>query len=469
MKSIKQYSSIFFFLGLLLFIGCEKEEFEFPDSMPRIVGDQDLRSMPGSTVTINTSISDPAGLTAVALTYAPWGLSETRSLGSSETAYDFTYELEVPTSADVGSTHELILTATNINDIVTTYSISLVLDLDVTSPNINNNTDLSGVTFLGDGDDVVIEIEAFDNDAIATFSITGGSLSEVVNVGAAAYTYTRGLNIQAEGAYEFIVEVTDVEGNVSTETFTVAALNATGTMFLADVDNDAALQSDLMGVPMLINTFAGEDSLGKVFEALYYSAAPNTEVRFLPNENSFSPMTIGAASEDGKLTASGDVTVAPVILPEEGYYRILIDLRDLSYTVETYTPTDDPHPTIIFMGTGVNVNGQSTCINNADGSDGACWWFGSGKELTPDANNPYRFTGVVELYDYDPDVSDDNNGFILGANLAGWSPFWRFDSGANPQATVPNGGENFTFESDAYGMYNVTFDTHLNRLIMVSQ
>lgn len=468
MKSKKKFFPIFFLLGFLLFIGCEKEEFMFPDSMPRIVGEQALRSMPGETVTVMATITDPAGLTSVALTYDVWGVSEQRSLSANETSYDFTFDLLVPASADMGSVHELTISATNINNIVTTYPIRLVLDLDVSSPNITNSTDLSGIVFLGEGDDVELIIEASDDGGIATFSIAGASLSEVINVGAASYTYNRALNIQSEGVYEFTVNVTDLDGNTSTETFFISALNPPEAMYLADVDNEAALQSDLMGVPMLIDAFVGEDSLGKVFEARYYNAAPNTEIRFIPNEASFSPITIGAAAESGQLATAADHSVAPIVLPDVGYYRIVIDLRDLSYSMETYTPTDEPFATIIFMGTGVRVNGESTCTNNADGSDGACWWFGSGKELMPDATNPYRFHAEVELFDYDPE-GDGNNGFILGANLEGWSPFWRFDKEGTPNATVPNGGTNFTFDSDAYGVYDATFDTHLNRLIMIKK
>lgn len=468
MKSNKKYLPIFLLLGVLLFIGCEQDEFMFPDSEPRIVGDQALRSMPGSTVSVNVTVTDPAGLAAVALAYDPWGVSELRSLNTGETSYDFSYDLAVPASADIGSMHELVISATNVNDIVKTYPIRLVLDLDISSPTITNNTDLSGIVFLEDGDDIELVIEATDDASIATFAISGASLSEVINVGAASYTYRRSLNIQREGAYEFTVGVTDQEGNISTETFTVAALNPPAAMFIVDVDNEAALQTDLMGLPSLINSFMGQDSLGKVFEARYYNEVPNTEIRFLTNETSFSPMTIGAAAQDGKLEASGDGSVAPIILPDIGYYRIVIDLRDLSYNMETYTPMDETFSTIIFMGTGVRVNGQSTCINNADGSDGACWWFGSGKELMPDASNPYRFHAEVELYDQDPE-GDADNGFILGANLEGWSPFWRFDNGAQPNATVPNGGENFTFGSEAYGLYDATFDTHLNRLIMIKK
>ena len=139
-------------------------------------------------------------------------------------------------------------------------------------------------------------------------------------------------------------------------------------------------------------------------------------------------------------------------MDEIGNYSL--EIKDMSYSVEPYTPSDTPFDTIVVHGTGgVLVNGEQL--------EG--WNPALAKLLTPDNDNPYQFHGVIELFDPSGDNSGAGGSFILGATIGGWQPFWRFDDGSEPEITVPNGGETYTFGSESYGTYDVTFDTHLNR------
>ncbi len=451
-------------LFLICMVSCTEEGFEFPDSEPLITGDMEINALPGANITIEASVTDPAGLKSVSLVYDEWSLSETFSVGESAVEYNVSHNLTVPETAVEGSSHDLKIVAENVNGISKEYTVTISLNQDTGMPVIENKTDV-GIAFLQEGVDATLVIDVTDNQSIATFSITGANLSDKVDVNAASYTYTKELNIQVSGVYEFEVMAKDAEGNESSMTVKVAAFEPFEKMYLADVSTDAELVSDLMGVPMLVNGYDAQDSLGKVFEAHYYNAAAGTEIRFLPNKETFSELTLGSGDESGMLSIGSDASVAPIVLNEVGYNKISFDLRDLTYQVEAYTPTDSVYEYTIVMGTGVKVDGESTCINNEDGSDGACWWFGSGKKFTRDENNPYVFYGEMELYDYDPEQSGET-GFILGANLSGWSDFWRFDQGENPDATVLNGGSNYNFGENEYGTYDVVFDTHLNRFKM---
>ncbi|MEM7109928.1 MAG: hypothetical protein AAF519_17005 [Bacteroidota bacterium] len=463
MKTIFRTSLFSGICILLLLVGCGEEDFDFPASQPLVNGSTALSTLPGGTLTVNARITDPVGLQTVDLTYQAWDLAQSEALSNGETAYDYSSAVAVPANAVAGSTHSLILSTTNVNGVMTEFPITVTLDQDVTAPTLADNTPV-GVTFLGDGDDVTLEIAVEDDMELATFTITGTNFSEKIDIGSNKYTYTQSLNIQKEGVYDFTIEVTDVAGNTSSTLVSIPAFEPFESMFLADVDSDAELVSDVMGVPLLANGFAQADSVGKVFQVNYYNSVENTAVRFVSSKETFGALTLGADGE-GNLLAASSAAVSPLVLGEVGYYQIAIDTRNLTYTVESYIPDDPTFDLIIFMGTGVTVDGSSTCESNADGSE-ACWWFGSGKELTVDPSNPYRFSGTVELFDFDP-VGDGNNGFILGANLSGWSPFWRFDDGTDPNLAVPNGGASFVFDETKYGTYQAVFDTHLNLLTMI--
>lgn len=450
-------------LIVTLMAGCEDEDFDFPASEPLINGTTSLNTLPGGALNVSARITDPAGLQSIDLTYPDWNVAQSVAVSDGASSFDFSTTVDVPTTAQAGSSHDLTLSALNINGVVKEFSIMVTLDQDITAPIIANNTQV-GVTFLGDGDDVTLEISVEDDLELATFSIVGTNFSEKINIGSNKYSYTRSLNILKEGLYEFDIEVVDVAGNVAASSVKIPAFEPFESMYIADVNTDADLLSDVMGVPQLASGFSQADSIGKVFQVNYYNRAENTGVRFLSNKETFGSLTLGADGE-GNLVAANSADVSPIMLNEVGYYQIAIDTRNLTYTVKSYAPDDPTFDLIIFMGTGVTVDGSSTCESNADGSE-ACWWFGSGKELTVDPNNPYRFSGTVELFDFDPE-GDGNNGFILGANLSGWSPFWRFDDGADPNLAVPNGGSSFVFDETKHGTYQAVFDTHLNVLTMI--
>jgi hypothetical protein len=452
---MKNYRIIAILFTLTLLVGCE-DEFVLPSSEPVLTGPSEYSALPGGSLTISVNITDPVGLQSVSMAYPEWSLTETVTLTNGETEYEFMPMLEVPLTAEVGSSHELTVSATNSNDVVKDYTITITLDGDVTPPIITNNT-AAGIAFMDDGDDVTLLITVTDDMNIATFSITGSTFSEEISVGSKTYNYSKSLNLLNEGVYEFEIVATDDNGNSANETVTLGAFEIFEKMYLADVETDAELIFDLMGVPMVMDGYEQVDSLGKVFRANYYNAVANTEVRFLPGKETFDLLTLGADGE-GNLIVDNTASVSPLTLSEVGYYQVIIDTRNLTYTVETHTPEDIPKDMVVIHGTGgVNVNGEQL--------EG--WNPALAKFLTQDSTNPYHYKGVIELFDASPDGSGTGGSFILGETNTGWAPFWRFDNGSEPEYTVPGGGATYSFGSESYGTYNLTFDTYLNRITMI--
>ena len=447
-------------LMAIMALSCEEDAFQLPESEPRIEGSRQFRGIPGEAVRIQLSVTDPVGLKNVSLNYDTWNLNESFSI-SGETSFELSYELDVPGDAENGSMHALLLQAINSNDVMSTDTVTLVLNGDKEAPSIIP-TGANGIHFLVEGPDATLAFEVIDDQQLATVLIVGGSLSEEVTVNSRSFVYNKELNFLQSGIYEFEVTATDADGNSTTETLTLVAQEPFDAMYLADVATDEALVSDLMGVPMLINS--SEDTLraGKAFVANYYNASQDTEIRFIPNKTSFEPFTIGADAE-GNLKVAVDAAVTPMVLSDIGYYQITLELEDLSYTIEKYTPEDTVYEYTTVIGTGVKVNGESTCVDNTTELDGTCWHFKSAKRLVKDEINPYLFHAELEIFDYDPSTEGES-GFILGANETGWQHFWRFDKEKDPDVTVLNGGSNFRFLDGESGTYLIRFDTHLNRV-----
>lgn len=464
----------FYILALTIVLvgtACEEDSITI-SSEPGLELVADVSGLPGETITFSGLLSDPAGIEAIRITYQPWFLDKVIEVDPGITQFSLNYAFLIPEEAVFGSEHIVTITATNPGDNSTSDQVRVVISGDNTAPSIGSVGPNDGGTFiLGAGPEFTLDFEITDDQGIGTVDIVGFGINEQIEVNDLTFSFSREIDFALAGQFSVQITATDLAGNATSVSRSVSIEESLrfNKMYLADVTTDAELNSDVFGVPMLINGASDPALEGVVFEALYYSRQPNQEVRFIPQKSSFAPFTFGAGAEPGTLALGSDASVAPIVLPDVGYYRIVIDFTSLSYTVEPFEPTDPAFDFIIIMGTGITVNGQSTCASNLDGSE-LCYNFGSGKQLTQDPNNPYRFFADIELFDYDPN-GDGNNGFILGANLETWSPFWRFDVGDAvglfPEATVPNGGANFIFGPEVYGEYYFEFDTYLNRAKIV--
>lgn len=448
-------------IALLFFQACTEEN---PDvSSEPVLNIQDVvTSLPGQRLQVSGLISDPAGIAAVEIEYLDWSLDKVITLKETPTQYDFHYEFDVPAEAEVNSVHEFRLTAINQAGLSTTKTIQVSLSADNQAPQIVIASPSDGGTYIaGPDSEFTLAFEVNDPSNIAYVKVVGGGLLETITLADKSYSFSRDMDFSVAGAITFQITAADAVGNLGTKTISVNVEESLTfpAMYLADITDESALTSDVMGVPLPAISSTTEGEEGKVFTIKYYSPAANTEVRFVPQKSSFKPFVFGSTTP-GELAISTDGGIDAIVLEEKGYYEISMNLITMTYTTTPYQPTDPTFDFVQVVGTGVEIGGSSTCASNANPATEQCWHFGSGKRLTKDPDNPYRFTGQMTLKDQG---NGGSNGFILNSNDAGWSPFWRFDA-VETSIAVPNGGTDYTFTADVYGVYQVVFDTHLNRI-----
>jgi hypothetical protein len=240
-------------------------------------------------------------------------------------------------------------------------------------------------------------------------------------------------------------------GNKETSTQFKILLNSDfPKMYLIDDLDPSKLTSDLFGVPMLINKLASY-----TYEAIYYSKAAGSKVWFIPGKTSLKPIMYGIdPANTDKLT--GDFNNAqPIILAGTGYYKISFHSLNLSYSVNELpipNPANAPSQ-VALAGQGFydypNIAWQNTLPDII--------------LLDKDPVNPYIFTKTLKL-GIPPGQTYTDASFIFTTNN-GWTGFWRFDSGSDPEATVPNNGTtggNFPITNSPI-TYKVSFDTYINR------
>ncbi len=224
-------------------------------------------------------------------------------------------------------------------------------------------------------------------------------------------------------------------------------------LYLADVDDDAALNSDLFGVPMVMDKIASH-----TFQVTYYAQSANVKVRFLPTKTSFAPVAIGVDPTNSNKLITDATKSLQLVLPTVGYYKITVNTLLLTYNVEKTAATGTAYAQVAIAGRGFtdlpNMNYQNTLPNII--------------LLDKDPNNAFLFTKRVNI-----GVPAGRNyttaQFIFTTNN-GWTNFWRFDNASNIEKAVFNGGSDANYPITSTPVsYLLIFDSFTQRVQAIKQ
>jgi hypothetical protein len=224
-------------------------------------------------------------------------------------------------------------------------------------------------------------------------------------------------------------------------------------LYMADVEDPAALTTDLFGVPMVMDKTGSH-----TYQLTYYARSNNVKVRFLPNKSSFAPVAIGLDPTNSNKLITDAAKSLPLVLGNKGYYKITVNTLLLTYTVENVTPTGTAFNQVAIAGRGFTdfptMNYQNALPNII--------------LLDKDPTNPFLFTKVVKM-GIPAGQSYTTTQFILTTNN-GWTNFWRFDNRPNPERAVFNGGTDAEFPATSTPVsYLFIFDSFTQRALALKQ
>jgi hypothetical protein len=269
-------------------------------------------------------------------------------------------------------------------------------------------------------------------------------VNEPVSIPANAALQVHSITIKAtdkKGAYNF----TEVKVGLQDLNFTK--------LYLADVDEPAALASDLFGVPMVMDKTGSH-----TYQLTYYARNSNVKLRFLPVKTSFTPVAIGLDPANNQKLITDAAKSLPIILGNKGYYKITVNTLLLTYIVESVMATGTAVNQVAIAGRGFTdiptMNYQNTLPNII--------------LMDKDASNPFLFTKVVKM-GIPAGQTYATTQFIFTTNN-GWTNFWRFDNAASPEKTVFNGGTDAVFPSTSTPVtYLLIFDSFTQRAQAIKQ
>lgn len=462
------------FSTLLVSMGCSDDSNDFKDvdgQVPSVsLTTTHVQTEAGREFTIKGTVEDKDGIRSIRLQNSDLELDKTIDLVTLYEELLYTYELSYKFKTPktlTGDSFSLLITVTDVGGRTVESTVLVTMDGDFTIPVftavpdaaitvlIKENTKLN-LRFTVEDDKALdyVEVDIPELKFNRKVEVTGKTLSfsEFIDLPSEAATY----NLTITAVDKFQLET------VKKSVITVSDMPDFPKMYLSDIKEVSQLNSDLFGIPMLI-----ERTEAYTYKARYYSEAAGTEIYFIPQKTDFSPICFGINPDDKTLLTDEPELSLPIILENIGYYEIDFNVKTGEYSVIPYVLTDEP----VKIGSDVYLDssrpGEGTmklqlCLAGTGFPDYESWSTSNGVPLTLSSTNPYLFSAEVRL------VAGETVEFTISARHDwGWwpEPYWRFSGDENTawDKNVKNGGSNPKITVTTSGMYMFKFDTHLLR------
>ena len=445
----------------------------------------EIGSRIGRTFNIRGKVSDADGIQYIKLECLPLYLEKTIDIvdiyGEPLTEYDLDYQITSDLT-EAGDVFDVTVTAVDVLGKVSTCKVRIDMNGDIDAPVFSIAPAEEMTVILKDAATLDLSFTVTDDRALGSVSVAipaidfSDEVTEFANP--REYTYERSVTLPAVNAdYEMTVTVADAVGLVTERACTIHVSDTPdfAKMWLADVATAQELNSDVMGVPMLIN-HTGQFC----YEARYYNAKAGTEIYFLPQRTDFKPICYGLDPADPtRLTGDAD-KAKPIVLDQaKQYYHLTFNILTKEYTIDTYSPAMAvvPYP---------HTFGAMEMDQWEDGSELTEFWFGyttdgptSIQRFSQDADNPCLFT----LDDPLTLKAGNHSGFIIhNYHSDGWWNYctWRDDNEFDPEhagyyGKAKNAAWTEPMADDIWfkppvpadGNYRLTFDAHLGHIKIV--
>lgn len=399
-----------------------------------------IQSGAGHDFTIEGTLTDADGISAIKLECADLYLNKTIDLieiyGEPQTSYDLSYKFSISRD-EVGEQFTVKVTVVDVGGRETSQDVLITMDGDFENPVFSLAPD-KAITVLMKADRnpqytlnfTVTDDRKLDYATIEIPELTGFETRTVSAEGQSSLTFKEVIVFpNVSQVYTINLAAYDAVGNSVTTTcsLTVSEMPDFEKMYLADVATDEELNSDVFGVPMVIN-HTGEYQ----YKARYYNKAAGTEIFFLPQKTSFTPICFGLDPEDSNKLTDDPELAKPIVLDTPNvYYEIDINVKQSTYSIKTYSVTEATDP--------INYEyGQLCDMPRNEGEPQFNFYIGWGDSpqnagehlFVQDANNPHLFYYPATGSTWSLQSGEEMNFIISNYHPNGWwdQVEWRCDN-----------------------------------------
>lgn len=480
----KFLKTVFYTLGCIsfFFTSCNDEGNEYPDldgQSPNIeLTSNHIHTLTGYEFSLKGKIVDKDGIQSIHILCSDLYLDKTIDLlqlySECQYEYNLDYAFTIPEEIE-GTSFTIKIIVTDVGGRVTEDSILVTMDGDYTLPELEIKSSTTINVVVSEGTEHTVQFQATDNKGLAYVEVSAPELDLIDQVQVStqvdtltSFDYEKNLSFPTDklGSFKMYMRAVDLLGNVAIDSCNVliSLVKDYTSMYFVDFEgNDPSLLiQDQFGIP-----FSAKHIDNFQYEAHCYSKG-GTPVRFIVNEDNFDICFGADKNNNGKLTSIVE-NLQPIVLPEEGYYKIMINTLEETYSVEREIPEDTPLP----------IGQKVTAYNPGDGgSQEYIYQFGlAGNgfegafgfttdnvyEMTPDVHNPYQLSCELTFSEGGNDLD-----FTLTPNHPwGWwiEPSWRYDGRDN--SFDPKGDNASRYIPG--GTYIFIFDTHLGQGKLISK
>lgn len=464
-----------------VFTGCKSDDW---DDVDGAVPTLELISMheqteAGRQIKIQGRVADADGIASIDLVCKDLNLKKHIDIidiyGEPLKTYDLDYAFKIQ-DKETGDDFVIDITVTDVGGRTETKQLRVTLDGDFSFPVFTAAPDKE-VTVILKGNTVfnlqftVEDNRIVDYVEINVVDITDGEESpkavegfprKVAGNGTGLFEYSEKLELPAHEAV-LLATITaydraaneDAHATTISSQINIGALPDFEKLYLCDVKDAALLNSDVFGVPMLI------DHVGPYkYRARYYNEKAGTEICFLAQKTDFGPICFGPQLDDPNTLGDSPEEVGFLRLEKGGvYYLIDIDTYARTYTASTYTVDEavDPVQNLHYGADDLNTWWET---NDLD----AIWWqtfyFGpaSGPDnvqwMEQDPKNPHIYT----MSNWKLEAGEEMSFIIHNWHSHGWWNFttWRVDNSSDPDKFMYYG--NYHPDTPHYSNNKAYFD-----------
>ena len=310
-----------------------------------------IESGAGHRFTIEGSLADQDGIVSVNLQCVDLYLNKTIDLveiyGAPQTEYELSYSYDLKRD-EIGERFTVKVTVTDAGGREVSQDVLITMDGDFENPTFTIAPGKEVTVLIKDETKFNLNFTVKD-DRILDYvlieipGVEGFESRRIEAGGQSTLSFTEKIILPNEvKSYDVTLTAVDARGNqtVTNSTISVSEMPDFPKMYLADVATVEELNSDIFGVPMVIN-HTGEYQ----YRARYYNKAAGTEIFFLPQKTDFTPICFGLDPEDNTKLTDDPETAKPIVLDEAGvYYEIDINVKESTYSMRTYSVTEATNP-----------------------------------------------------------------------------------------------------------------------------
>lgn len=439
-----------------------------------------ISAEPGDAITVAATITDADGLASVTVACSDFSIDETITISDAATSYSLSYPITVPSDIFETQISTISVTAIDVDGNKISGSLLVNISIPIVSDSINpelSSLPASGTTYDVSNDNTIthtVSFTATDDTGLMKVYVAIDELNysktEALS-GQTSYDFSETLTIpDASMVYTVEITVTDYSGNTDfyTYDFTVRYNPDFSSIYVMEGKDVSTLTSDIIGIPMMFERVSE-----RLYEARYYSKTANTEIYFLNTKESADEYFYGVDPSDSSKIIDDYDTALPFTLPlANTYYKVTLDVLNMSYTMESYDPNDTDTPVDYSSQIHKWEDTNSTMIDLEPAL------IGSGIGLTDfnpkypyylsqDQDNKFLLYTEMELSETTGDA--DVRFSIFPYHDNGWwkEPNWKWNSASNPEYMVLNTGtdigSDYQLKVPATGKYRFEFDTHTLR------